>query len=65
MSPPGLPSLQWSAGVVLGIRMWVNRIEEAVGRAVDAFANPSLVGYTGLAGLIGRFLGGSTWMTRR
>ncbi|HEY5727191.1 MAG TPA: hypothetical protein VIV08_01130 [Acidimicrobiia bacterium] len=54
-----------AAGVLLGIRMWVNRIEEAVGRAVDAFANPNLVGYTGLAGLIGRFLGGSTWMTRR
>ncbi len=54
-----------AGGVLLGIRMWVNRIEEAVGRAVDAFANPDLVGYSGLAGLIGRFLGGSVWTTRR
>jgi hypothetical protein len=53
------------AGVLLGIRMWVNRIKEAVGRAVDAFANPDLVEYTGVAGLIGRFLGGGIGVTRR
>jgi hypothetical protein len=46
-------------GVMLGIRMWVNRIKDAVGRAVDAFANPDLVDYsTGVAGLLGRFFGG-------
>jgi hypothetical protein len=54
-----------AGGVFLGIRMWVNRIKEAVGRAVDAFANPDLVEYTGVAGLIGRFLGGGIWTTRR
>jgi hypothetical protein len=54
-----------AGGVLLGIRMWVNRIKEAVSRAVDAFANPDLVEYTGVAGLIGRFLGGGVWTTRR
>ena len=54
-------------GVLLGIRMWVNRIKDAVGRAVDAFANPELVDHTGgVAGLIGRFFGGGgIWVTRR
>jgi hypothetical protein len=54
-----------AGGVFLGIRMWVNRVKEAVARAVDAFANPALVEYTGVAGLISRFLGGGAWMTRR
>jgi len=45
-------------GVLLGIRMWVNRIKEAVGRAVDAFANPDLVDYPGgVVGLFGRLFG--------
>ncbi len=53
-------------GVLLGIRMWVNRVKESVGRAVDAFANPDLIDYPGgVVGLLGRFLGGRIWTRSR
>ncbi len=50
-------------GILLGVKMWVNQIREAVRGAVTAVTNPQLIRDRSIPGLIGELLGDWTGFT--